>query len=75
MPLTTIVLVVIVAIVVLVVFNLLFETFKVLVNILVIVGLLVWVLYATGIITSLPDLHLYWHNLKEYLSSLSSSYH
>ncbi len=57
MPINTIIMVVIVVVIGLIVFNFVFESFKYLINIVVIIGLVVWLLYAFGIINNLPNVN------------------
>jgi len=55
MPLSTIIMVVIVVCIALAVFNFIFESFRYIINIVVIIGLVVWILYTLGYISNLPN--------------------
>ncbi len=57
MPVNTIVMVVIVVVIGLIVFNFLFESFRYIINIVVIIGLVVWLLYTLGYIKNVPNMN------------------
>jgi hypothetical protein len=57
MTLSAIMTVVVVVAIGLIIFNLVFESFRYIINIAVVIGLVVWILYARGMITNLPNVN------------------
>ena len=65
MPVSTIIMVVIVVGVALLIFNFIFESFRYIINIVVIVGLVVWLLFALGMINNLPNVSNMYNNARD----------
>lgn len=70
MPHNTIILVVVGVCVALIVFNFIFEAFRYVINIIVILALLIWVLYALGMINSLPNVSQLYDKIHNTISNI-----